>query len=585
VDRPQAPAVRLSRDQPAGRALLALLLIAATLGVYSGVAGHEFTNFDDDVYIVRDPELALGWSPAGVGAAFSSTRGGNWVPVTRLSWLLEQELHGLAPGLTQLGNVALHAASAALLFLILAALTGATGASLFVAGVFALHPVHVESVAWAIERRDVLCGLFFVAGLGAWASYVRRPDTARYAAVIVLMMLALGAKPMAVSFPFALLLLDRWPLGRAGGWSGLVLEKLPLFALSAAASVATLLAQGAGGALRGVESFPIGARLANALVSYVLYLKVSLWPVGLAVFYPHAGADISWGAALLAALLLAGLTALCWGLRSRSPAVLIGWLFFLGTLLPVIGLVQVGMQSRADRYLYLPQIGLTLALAFGVRDLLVRDRRGAAVAGALAGAALILLAMLTITQLRIWQSSVTLFEHALRVAPEGNYLAHINLGQALMLEDRAGEAVPHLESARELVPELVQPHWLLGVARHRQGRPDEAIPHLERAIALDPEREEPKRALAVALNDVAWRLATDPDPAALDPGRAVRYAERAVSLTDGEVATMLDTLAVAYRVAGRPGQANGAARRALARARVDGDARLAEEIRARFPEL
>lgn len=557
------------------------MLAAATFAVYAGVGDHEFTNFDDDEYIVRDPDLALGWSARGVGLAFASTRGGNWVPVTRLSWLLEQELHGLSPGLTQLGNVAVHAAGAALLFLVLCAMTGATGASLFVAGVFALHPVHVESVAWAVERRDVLCGLFFIAGLAAWASYVRLPTTARYAAVLVCAMLALGAKPMAVSFPFVLVLLDHWPLRRVRPWQELLLEKLPLFALSAAVSVATLLAQGSGGAVRGTEAFPVLGRVANALLSYVLYLKTSFWPVDLAVFYPH-GPDPSILAVLLAALLLAGLTAGAWILRRRSPAVLVGWLFFLGVLVPVIGLVQVGMQARADRYLYLPQIGLSLALAFGVRDLLVRDRRAAVAATALGAAVLAVLATLTVAQVRVWHSSVTLFEHALVVAPEGNYLSHINLGQALLLGGRSDEAVPHLERAGELAPTLVQPPWMLGVAHHRQGRPEDAIPHLERAIALDPEREEPKRALAVALNDAAWRLATTPGLEGRDRERAVRHAERAVQLTGGESAAMLDTLAVAYQAAGRPEQARRTAQRALAKARADGNAPLVEEILTRF---
>lgn len=487
--RPEAPAARSTRRVEWA---VAAGLLAATLAVYYPVLGHEFVNYDDDLYITRNAALRAGLSGEGLRWALTSTHGANWFPLTWLSWLADYELFGLsAPGFLST-NVFLHVLSAVALFFVLTRLTGARGRSAFVAGVFALHPLHVESVAWASARKDVLSGVFFMLVLAAYAAYTLAPSPARYVAVSGALALGLMAKPILVTTPFVLLLLDLWPLGRLQDASGrlsaprvrrAVVEKLPLLALAGVSAVVTYLVQRAGGAVEAGNVFSWSARLANAVVSYVVYLRQVFWPVGLAVFYPHPGDGLSADAALGTLAFLALVTvALARGWRAR-PELVVGWLWFLGTLVPVIGLVQVGQQARADRYTYLPLVGVAIVVAWGLCGPLARIGRPApAIAG---GAALAALALLAAVQVRVWRDSVTLFEHALRVTGE-NAVARLNLGIALLDRGRLAEAEVHLSDAVRLHPGSAEGRGALAEVRARQGRAQDARAEFTAALRLDP---------------------------------------------------------------------------------------------------
>ena len=364
---------------------IAALLATLPWLIYAPVGEHEFLVYDDRFYVLENPDLRLGLSPEGITAAFTRARGSNWVPLSSISWLVDVEIHDLAPGATQLGNVLLHSINVGLLFLVLSSLSagsdrrGAEARSAFVAAVLAVHPVHVESVAWAVERRDSLAGLCWIATIAAYARYVRGPRTlSRYWPVPVGLGLGLLAKPTVVTLPFVLLLLDFWPLDRFRNGRGSVraawLDKLPLLALVAASAAGTFYLQQSFGSM-GAEH-PFGARFANALVAYTAYLRDAFWPAQLAIYYPHPGSSLPLWQPLLAALLLAGVSVAAVLARRRLPAFFVGWFWFVGVLVPVIGLVHVGVAARADRYLYLPLTGLAIALAWTVPAFL-RGRRAA----------------------------------------------------------------------------------------------------------------------------------------------------------------------------------------------------------------
>ncbi len=461
--------------QPHARASLAPVwicaaLVLATFGVYAQLFRASFVNYDDPDYARAG---SLRW-------AFSA-EAANWFPVTRLSHMLDVRLFGMNAGWHHLTSVTLHAAAAVLLFLFLRRATAAVWPSAFVAFVFALHPLHVESVAWVAERKDVLCAFFWFVALWAYARGSRW-------LVLAAFVLGLMSKPMIVTLPFTLMLLDLWPLKR--GWR--LREKLPLFALSAAGAIVTYAVQSAAGAVK-----PMGApALANALVSYATYILKTLWPSGLAVFYPYPAAIPLWQV-LAAAATLAAITYAVLRAWRRYPYLAAGWLWFLGTLVPVIGLVQVGAQARADRYMYVPMVGLAVMIAWGAADLLRGRARlqwalGIAICVACAGAAW--------TQTGYWQNSGTLFAHALEVT-EGNYIAEHNLGSYLM--EQPGEleqAIPHLRAAVRLRPESGTAHSDLGsaLARTPGGLP-EAIAELQTAARLLPDSAIPHNNLANAL--------------------------------------------------------------------------------------
>jgi tetratricopeptide (TPR) repeat protein len=463
--------------------VLAAALALATVATFAPVLGNGFVDFDDGDYVVRNRHVLDGLTPAGLRWALTSQDAGNWHPLTWVSHMADVQLYGLDARGHHLTSLLLHAASAALFFLLLRAATGALWPSALAAALFALHPLRVESVAWAAERKDVLAVFLWMLTSLAYLRYARRPRASRYAAVAGLFALALMAKPVVVTLPLALLLLDFWPLGRwrpgdpARGWRQaglLVLEKLPLLALTAAASALTLRAQVAAGAMSDAAVNTLGVRVASALLAYVRYLGKAFWPQGLSPFYPFAMHREPTALVAGAALALAVLTALALAAWRRRPWLAFGWLWYLGTLVPMTGIVQAGSQALADRYTYVPLAGFGVALAWGAAALVGR-RRALAAAGAVAAvAALVALAVVANRQTLHWRDSESLFRRAVALDPR-NILAQINLGAALTAKGRLDEADRHYRAALAVSPRLPGVHEALGANLVKLGLRDEAI--------------------------------------------------------------------------------------------------------------
>ena len=534
--------------------LFALLLAAVTVAVYWPVLTSGFVNYDDDIYVSERPEVGAGLSHEGVAWAFRSFQGANWFPLTRLSWMLDAELFGLAPEGFHATSLALHVANVLLLFLALLRLSGDPWPSAFAAGVFALHPLHVESVAWVSTRKDVLSATFFMLALLAHERCVRSGRRRAWlAALFALLALGLMAKPMLVTLPCVLLLLDYWPLGRLRRREDLrraLIEKLPLFALAALASGVTLLAQRGGGALQALERYPLLVRIENALDAYAVYVSKAFWPSGLAVFYPHPHGGLPLWRVAIGALLLIGVSV--WVLRGlrRRPYLAVGWLWFVGMLVPVSGLVQVGQAARADRYTYLPLIGLSIMLAWGARELVARRPAlalGVRRAGILALAALAVVASL---QVRTWRDSKSLFEHALRVT-ERNHVAHINLGLVLARAGRFEEAEEHLTTAIAIVPASAKARGIRGEVRMAQDRPGEASSDLRAALRLEPQ-------------STRWEMGLARNLAEEGRLKAAEAAFRRVLEREPERADAHALLGATLARRGRSAQAIASYRRALA---------------------
>jgi tetratricopeptide (TPR) repeat protein len=475
------------------------LLAAGTALLFAHVAVHPFIYFDDNRYLTENPVVQAGLTWHGLGWAFTTLHASNWHPLTWLSHMLDVQLFGMNPGAHHLVNVAFHAANAALLFAVLARMTGARGRSAFVAVLFAVHPLHVESVAWVAERKDVLSTFFGLLALGAYARYAEQRSLCRYGAVVLCFALSLLAKPMWVTFPFLLLLLDAWPLRRVAGLAlpqeegpaalqvvplrGLLLEKAPLAALSLASSAVAMVAQNRGHAMTGLE-LGLGARLGNAALAYAKYLGKTLWPESLAIFYPHPGDALPGAQAVAAAALLCALTALAVWQARRMPWLAVGWLWFLGTLVPVIGLVQVGGQAMADRYTYLPIIGLFIALSWGAHRLLGAWRRGVPLRAAAVLATLALCAA-TWRQLGFWDDHDKLFHHTIEVTPP-NALAQATLAEGLRHEGRLDDALPHAEEAVRINPYSAK-HWNnLAMLHMDMGHLEQARDELLQSTKVEP---------------------------------------------------------------------------------------------------
>ncbi|HEX7185198.1 MAG TPA: tetratricopeptide repeat protein [Thermoanaerobaculia bacterium] len=466
---------------------------------------YDFVNFDDGLYVTGNPTVKKGITWDGFLWAWQSNVASNWHPLTVLSHMLDCEVFGLNAKGHHLTSLLLHLASVWLLFEVLRRMTGSPGKSAVVAALFGIHPTHVESVAWIAERKDVLSGLFFVLTLGAYLRYTRERTAGRYLLVALTFALGLLSKPMLVTLPCVLLLLDVWPLRRlpvppSGGipWRGLrplLLEKVPLLLLSVAASAVTVYTQTQ--SMASTQAVSIYRRVANALVSYTVYLGKTIWPAKLAVFYPLPPTVPLWKAVAAGTLLLAITLFVAVRFR-RSPWLAVGWLWFLGMMVPVIGLVQVGRQAMADRYTYLPTIGLFLMAAWGLSELLEerRWRRAAlATASALAVGALAAAAWV---QVGHWQNSLTLFRHTAAVT-RNNYLAHLNLASALAKTGARDEAMKHYREALRIQPSFVEGNAGLGSALYRWGRPREALPYLRRAVRLRPNSARMRHSLAVNL--------------------------------------------------------------------------------------
>ena len=478
-------------------------LLAAVVLVYFQVEDHEFVILDDYLCIVENPLLRSGLTLESAARAFSSRYEANWIPLTWISLQVDFALHGLDPAGYHLTNVALHALCTLVLFLAMVRMTGSTWGSAFVAGVLAVHPLHVESVAWATERKDVLCGLFFSLTLWFYARYAERPGIGRYLPVAILAALALLAKPMAVTLPFVLLLLDFWPLGRLRtGCSGALfewrrlgsalLEKIPLFALSAVSALVAYKVQQAAGAMDALGEMALALRVQNVAIAYATYVGMAFWPAGLSVFYSYP-TSIPVAEWLAASGLALGLTIAAILQASQRPYLLTGWLWYLGMLVPVIGIVQVGGQSMADRYNYLPLIGLSMAVAWGARELVERVPRLRIAVAALAGSALVALGAAAWFQVQHWRDSVSLFEHAVRVNPTDRQ-ARTNLGSALLDAGEVDLGVRELAAGFGLDPEdpRTRKRVLLifvrqGNASYRAGSHAEAIVFYRSGLALAPD--------------------------------------------------------------------------------------------------
>ena len=477
-------------------------LVAITIAAYTPVWQFDFVAIDDPQYVSENPHLAGGVSLSSVQWALTTGREANWHPLTWLSHLLDVELYGLNPGPHHATSLVLHVLNTLLLFAVLRAMTGAFGRSAFVAAMFAVHPLHVESVAWIAERKDVLSACFFLLTIGAYVRYVRRPGLARYALVLAAFALGLMAKPMVVTLPLVLLLLDWWPLGRMPdlkvrpALAALVREKLPMFALAAASSVVTYIVQDRFGAVKGLDTMPFALRVQNAIASSVDYLVDVVWPAGLGIFYPFPPSVPPLRVAVSAAVLVA-VTVLAFRFARRAPYALVGWLWFAGMLVPVIGLVQVGAQARADRYMYLPLIGLSIAASWGAVDLarrVARPRLAAAAAVVLT----IVCAGVTHAQVRHWRDTVALWSHTAQVTNHlPNYGVHFGLAEYLRVHGRSAEAIPRYEEAIRRRPTYPDSHYGLGQALIDLGYAERALTAFGEAVRLNPDYAEARMALGL----------------------------------------------------------------------------------------
>ena len=630
--------------------LAASVLLAAIIWIVFGrTTGHRFVNLDDQVAVFDNPHVTNGLSSQAIWWAFTHIDVNFYAPLTTISHMLDWTLYQSNAGGHHLTNILLHTASAILLFVILLQITFRFWRAAFVAVVFAIHPLHVESVAWVTERKDVLSGLFFMLTLLAYVHYTHRPRSLlRYAIVLLVFSLGLLSKPTLVTVPFVLLLLDYWPLKRfqqngerqddAGlnkqrPWSvflRLLVEKIPLIALSAFASLVAFRAQGT--AVMPVEKYSLFSRVGNAIISYFIYIKQTFLPTGLAAFYPHPGDDFSRHEAVIALILLGAISLAVFGVR-RQPAILVGWLWYLGMLVPMIGIVQVGEFAHADRCMYLPQIGLAFAVAWLFPHICNWNsafRSLPLIAGVLCITSLTISAR---SQAANWRDSEALWTHTIRCTPR-NALAHNDLALALRDKGHTDEAVSHYNQALAIRPTYAEAHNNLAIILRQQGRVDEAITHFQEALANRPQYSEahsnlgnalfakgwlseaeaeyraalkdnpnlvaPHNNLALLLtqqghaeeaiqhfraameidpsdpsapNNLAWLLATHPKAVIRNGVEAITLAQRAITSSRGQNPATFDSLAAAYAETGRFAEAVTAAMHAreLAAAKHDPD--------------
>jgi len=483
--------------------LICFFLVVATLAVYFQVKSHEFVNFDDELYITKNLHLQSGLTYEGIVWSFTATRAGNWHPITWLSHMLDVQLYGMDPGRHHMTNVFFHILNTLLLFFIFKRMTGNIWKSGFIAALFSLHPLHVESVAWAAERKDVLSAFFWMLTMLYYIRYVESPGAKRYLIFFLFYVLGLMAKPMLVTLPFVFLLLDYWPLGRihAGislipSFFRLILEKIPLFILAAISSVVTFLVQQKGRAVETLDMIPLIDRFTNALVSYVSYIGKMIWPQNLVVFYPHPGKLPIWQVTG-ACLLLISIFLLIIKLRQK-PWHTVGWLWFFGTLVPVIGLVQVGGQAMADRYTYIPLIGLFVVISWGVPELLGRWRYRDAVLAISAGIVISAFVAISYRQVQYWKNSITILKHTINHT-DNNWFAHNNLGHAFWVHGREEEAISQYLIVLRTYPYSEIAHNNLGAAYISQRQYDKAVDHFSKALRINPDYADAHNNLAVVL--------------------------------------------------------------------------------------
>jgi tetratricopeptide (TPR) repeat protein len=595
--------------QPA-RFWVCVCLALLAWGVFGQTLWYDFINYDDPNYVYENTNVTSGLSVTGIAWAFTHIHSMNWHPVTTISHMLDCQFFGLRAGAHHFTNVLLHTIAVVLLFIALERMTGALWCSAFVAAVFAIHPLRVESVAWIAERKDVLSGVFFMLTLLAYKHYVRAPSVGRYLVIAAMLGLGLMSKPMLVTVPFVLLLLDYWPLKRIDGKRSqvglqpakLLLEKVPLLLLSAVSSMTTFLVQRAAVGFTG--DLPVFPRMTNALVSYVVYIGQMFWPVNLAVFYPHPENRLpSWEIILALAVLIA-ITTVAIVLRRAAPYLITGWLWYLGMLVPVIGLVQVGWQGHADRYTYLPQIGLYIAATWGAVDLTTSWRHRRSILCTAAVVVLALLTWRTSIQAAYWRDSETLFTHALAVTSNNDvaknnlgivYLrqgkldeaisllqaavdlrpenspAQENLAKALLQNGRVADALVHYRQLMQLQPDNIEVHNIVGTVFVQQGHVRDGIAEWQKVLVVEPENGN-------AMNNLAWVFATSPDDSVRDGMQAVRLAEQALRISRGRIPLVFRTLAAAYAESGRFAEAIQTAQQGIESANNQGNSGLAAEL-------
>jgi Flp pilus assembly protein TadD len=587
-----------------------IFLALLTWLVFGQTLWYDFVNYDDPRYVYENTNITSGLSVGGLAWAFTHIHSMNWHPLTTISHMLDCQLYGLKAGGHHFTNVLLHSVAVILLFLALQQMTGALWRSAFVAAVFAVHPLRVESVAWIAERKDVLSGVFFMLTLLAYVHYTRAPSLWRYAAVALVFALGLMSKPMLVTLPFVLLVLDYWPLGRMGGRARYgrhqllmrVLEKIPMISLSAVSSVVTFLAQK--GAVGWTEQLPVATRINNAVVSYVAYIWQMLWPVRLAVFYPHPEHRLPLWEIISSVFLLICITVGAIALRRQRAYLITGWLWYLGMLVPVIGLVQVGWQGHADRYTYLPQIGLYLGVTWSVVDLTALWRHQRTV---LTTAAILMIGALSWGawfQTKYWRDSETLFRHALAVTTNNdvaennlgivflrqgkldeaisflqaavdlrpdNSPAHENLAKALLQKGQVADALIHYRKLLELQPDNIEVHNIVGTILIQRGRIKEGVDEWQKVLAIQPDNGN-------AMSNLAWVFATSPDDSLRDGAKAVRLAEEALRISGRRIPIIFRTLAAAYAETGDFSKAIQTAQQGVELADSQGNSALAAEL-------
>ena len=474
---------------------ICLVLTFVTAVVFYQVYTYDFVNFDDAEYVYKNPNIQAGMTLEAIKWAFTTSRTANWHPLTWLSHILDWQLFGHNSAGHHITNLIFHIANTLLLFIVLKQMTGAIWPSAFVAALFALHPLHVESVAWVSERKDVLSTFFWLLTMWAYVRFVRRPKITGYLLVVLFLALGLMAKPMLVTLPFVLLLLDYWPLDRFGPKRGkagtkysllhLLIEKIPLFAMVLASCIVTYIVQQKGGAMSEGENYSFPIRLANASISYLQYINKMIWPARLAMFYPHPGRNVSFLYTIISAVLLLAVTILILRFAKGRRYLVTGWFWYLGTLVPVIGFIQVGGQAMADRYSYITLTGLFIIIAWGLPELLGKWPHRKVVLWMASLLVLSALAICAHIQQRYWKNTITLCEHALKVT-DNNYKAHFCIADMFLEQGRIEEAIRHNTETLRIKPNYTRALSSLGVALHRAGRIDEAMYYYKRALEINP---------------------------------------------------------------------------------------------------
>jgi protein O-mannosyl-transferase len=527
--------------------ILSLVLFAGTLILYLPALNSAFVNYDDPAYVTKNAHVLQGFSRGNVAWAFTATVEANWHPVTWISHMTDVELFGVNPRGHHFTNALLHAVNVVLLFFVLRKATGCLTRSAFVAALFAVHPLNVECVAWVAERKSLLSMLFLLLAFIAYGWYADKRSLGRYLILAVLFALGLAAKPMIVTLPVLLLLWDYWPLQRLAADSGdsaspsftrLAAEKIPLFVMSAASSWITLYAQRSGGALGSTDLLPLGSRVANAVYSYAAYAGKAIWPAGLAVFYPHPESSLAAWKVLAAGIVVVAITVLTWLYREQRRYLLMGWLWYLVAMLPMIGVVQVGRQAMADRYAYLPFIGLFIMAVWGGGEFLASLNMSPPIGITIAVAAVVGYASAAFLQVNYWHNSYTLFSHALEVTTR-NGVAEDNLGEALVEMGRPDLAFPHFQAAAEYVPQLSTAHYNLAVLEQQQNHPEVAKREYELALKFSTDSTE----LLQAHNNFGFLLIDDNNPKA-----AIEQFSAALALNPGKQNSLLGRGIAEYRL-------------------------------------